>query len=105
MKIVKDRIVVEKIPLRECEAGDTIYFPYGTFVTGGIIIVKIKTIPKGKVQIKYRSGFKWQRNIKLNLDNVIQKVNLPAGTIVERKRKADHRESTPIKECVGEIVR
>lgn len=104
MKIVEDRIVVERVPLRQCDVGDKVSFPHNRSLSGEIIIVKIKAIPKGKIQIKYRSAYVWRNRLKLKLENVIQKADLPDNTVVERKRKADRREYTEIKEYVGEIL-
>jgi len=78
------RIVVETVRLDACVALDRVDIRHrekGRFGTiGSVQLDKVKTIPNGKVQIKYHST--WGRNAK------VLKADLPADLMVERRREA-----------------
>ena len=104
MRTIKDRIVKEKIPLQQCEVGDGFRFcSYAIGIpSGDLIVVKIKAISKDKVQLKYKSNWKWRDQRQ----NKVQKIDLPQYTYVERTRKADDRDrgDLEVKVCEGEIL-
>lgn len=104
MRVIKDRIITETVCLLDCEPGDIISFQSrfctkANSVSGDIVIVKIKKIPKNKIQLKYKSSWVWR-----NRENTVQKIDVSDKVYVRRRRKADHRDETPTKECVGEVV-
>jgi hypothetical protein len=89
MKTVTDkktpiRIVVETVRMDACVALDRVDIRHrekGRFGSiGSVQLDKVKTIPNGKVQIKYHST--WGRNAK------VLKADLPADLMVERRREA-----------------
>ena len=85
MKRIQHKVIKENIPLAQCKPDDDlrIYCRSGKGVVqniGLVTLVKIKPIGKGMVQIKYRSQFSYR--------SVIQKVDLPGDTMVERTRMA-----------------
>ena len=84
MKRIQNAEIVEKVKLLACSPGDHISIPYsacGSWKSiGSIILVKIKPLPSGKIQIKYRN--RYQRNA------TVQKIDIPYDILVERKRSA-----------------
>lgn len=85
MKTVKHKVIKENIRLDQCGAGDEIYVRGLTSKYSGsfLTIVKIKTLPKGKVQIKFRG-----RAFRKDEIPVVQKATVDGSTFVERTRKA-----------------
>jgi hypothetical protein len=84
MKRVKDKTILEKIPLIECDAFDEIDIAYnenGRWTTIGLVtLVRIKVIDANTVQIKYRQ--KHRRSL-------VEKAIVPSDITVQRTRKAD----------------
>ena len=80
MKQVFSKTTIDKLPLSQCQPGDRIYIKYKPY-TGGfwgnVDLVKIKSLTKGDVQIKYRNC----------TNGKIHKCNLLGSTIVERSCK------------------
>lgn len=102
MKIVRDSpLIHENVLLEQCSVGDIFRFIHpGKSVYGFLVLVKLKKIPGNKIQIKYKTDWKY-------LDkrtNIIKKMDLPLNMVVERKRKLDERDLGPAKECVAEII-
>lgn len=94
MKTVPNEVTVERVRIDECFQGDNVRIPHSGNKSwkdiGHIVLVSIKPIPKGKVQLKYRSKF---------FSNKVQKVDLDCSFMVERSR-----EILPITKPVDEIV-
>lgn len=85
MKIVKDAVIVERVRLADCRAGDVLDIdekPGGNRSIGKIVLAKVKPIHGGRLQIKYRSHWVW-----MNRPNVVRKIDLPGDTMVKRTRK------------------
>lgn len=83
MRSVRDRIVTESMRLDACGKGDDVRIPYspnGSWKSvGRVLIEKIKPLPKGLVQIKFRDT---------SPGSTIRKMDLPADVVVERRRLA-----------------
>lgn len=77
------RIITEKLPLEQCAEGDDVNISYshnGSWKSiGRGTLRKIKPLPKGGHQIKILAG--WGKQ-------TVQKHNIPAHVVVERKRVA-----------------
>jgi uncharacterized protein YfcZ (UPF0381/DUF406 family) len=83
MKRVRDKMVKETIRLDQCQERDRIRISHGMrgateWFGGNFVLVKIKPMPNGLVQIKYRSQF--------GKNPTVQKMNLGGESIVERTR-------------------
>ena len=102
MKVVKDRLITEDIPISKCEPGDYISIRsksgYPRRSALNIVIIKIKPIHKSLVQIKYRSQYSFSSS------NVVQKMDLPSHIFVERTRKANPSDGTVVKKVAQEIL-
>lgn len=81
MRPIEDRTVIENLPLGECAKGDEIDISYshnGSWKSiGQGTIEKIKALPKGGHQIKFRHSWRGSN---------VQKHDVPAGVVVERRR-------------------
>ncbi len=90
MKIVKDLIINEQVPLKACKPGDCIYLADRRvsgppIMIGWVIIVKTKSIPGNKIQIKYQHKHRaWTSKNKK-----VHKADFRASLVVELERKAD----------------
>ena len=84
MKTVSQMRIKETIRLDACQPEDNIQIGYSVNSSwkkiGGIILVKIKPLANGKVQIKYKD--RYIRNAK------VQKADLDGSIMVERQRDA-----------------
>jgi hypothetical protein len=87
MRPVDDRTVIEKLPLGDCAKGDELDISYshnGSWKSiGQGTLEKVKALPKGGHQIKFRSY--WS-------GSTIQKHDVPAGVVVERRRAPTDKE-------------
>lgn len=96
-----ERIITEKLPLAQCVAGDDIDIRYshnGSWKSiGRGTLVKVKPLPKGGHQIKFRSA--WGRKA------TIQKHDIPAGVVVERRRPATEADGPDAGEPVRQVRR
>jgi hypothetical protein len=84
MKQVRDKLIKEDILLSKCKKGDEVRI--GSFTgpkpfrsVGDVILEKVKIIPSGRIQIKFR-----KRNWT---GSTIQKLEVPVTFVVERTRK------------------
>lgn len=74
-----DRTITERLALAECRKGDEVdigQLPGGAWSLGRVTLDKVKTLPKGGVQIKFRARG----------GSTVRKADLPEGTTVERRR-------------------
>ena len=73
------RTITERLALADCAKGDEVdigKLPDGTWSVGRVTLDKIKTLPKGGVQIKFHSRG----------GTTVRKADLPPRTTVERRR-------------------
>lgn len=80
--IDKSHTSKETVAIGLCVEGDLVYIGKrpGHAAVGYVYIRKIKTIPGGKVQIKYVDKWNW----KVLVPNKVKKLNLPKDLLVER---------------------
>lgn len=90
------RVITEKLPLGKCVKGDDIDIRYshnGSWKSiGRGVLEKIKPLAKGGHQIKLNTGWSARK---------IQKHDIPAGVVVERRRVATEADGPE----AGEILR
>lgn len=73
-----EKTITETILLSACREGDLVSFGSDAPIWGTMTLSKVKTIPGGKLQIKYRSGSSTTARV--------QKANLPGDIRVKRER-------------------
>lgn len=90
------RIVRERLRLDACRQGDEITIPHSPTGSwkkiGRVVVDRIKALPRGLVQIKYRDAER--------PGAVVQKVDLDGGIVVDRIRPATEEDGPG----AGEIV-